>query len=125
MSSAVTVTLTLAALAAAGAGFCALSLAMSRHWEGLYGRGSEPTPRQLRALRTLGSAALLLSLLLCLSLWGSAQGWVAWAGMLTFAALGLALALSYAATALLRVSLGAAGITLAMLLAAALARLMG
>jgi len=113
--------LVLAALASAATGFTGLSLAMSRHWEGQHGRGSEPTPVQLRWLRLLGIAGLLVSLLACLFVWGSAQGWVAWVGMLTAAALSLALTLTYAARAVMRVGYAAAGLTLATLLAAMLA----
>ena len=111
----------LAALASAAGGFTSLSLAMDRHWADLHGRGSAPTPAQLRALRLFGAGGLLLSLLVCLQTWGSAQGWVAWAGMLTVAALGLALTLTYAARAVMLAGYGAAVITCAALLAAMLA----
>jgi hypothetical protein len=121
MTPFIKVMLALAALASAAGGFTGLSLAMSRHWEGLHGRGSAPTAVQLRWLRLLGIAGLLVSLLTCLLVWGSAQGWVAWAGMLTAAALSLALTLTYAARAVLRVGYAAAGLTLATLLAAMLA----
>jgi hypothetical protein len=112
--------LALAALASASGGFTGLSLAMSRHWEGLHGRGSEPAPAQRRRLRLLGIAGLLVSLLACLFAWGGAQGWVAWAGMLTAAAISLALTLTYAARAVPRIGYAAAGLTLTSLLAAML-----
>lgn len=111
--------LLIAALASAGGGFAALSLAISRHWEGVHGRGSAPAPRLLLRLRLLGIGGLLLSLLVCLFIWGDAQGWVGWAGVLTAAALGLSLTLTYAARAVMRVGYGAAGLALISLLAAA------
>lgn len=113
--------LLIAALASAAGGFTALSLAMSRHWEGVHGRGSAPTSRLLPRLRLLGIGGLLLSLCVCLFNWGSAQGWVAWAGVLTAAALGHALTLTYAARAVMRIGYGAAGLTFISLLAAILA----
>ncbi|WP_166454847.1 DUF3325 domain-containing protein [Duganella aquatilis] len=107
-----------AALASAVGGFTALSLAMDRHWEALHGRGNLPTGRTRRTLRRSGAAGLLVSLLVCLDVWGGSQGWVAWAGMLTAAAIGMVLVLTYAARAMVRVGwiaggLGAAAVVLA------------
>ncbi|BEP90391.1 hypothetical protein GmRootV77_54650 [Variovorax sp. V77] len=72
--------------AASLAGFCALSLAMDRHSEDVFGRGH--TPGAWRRWLQLGGTALL-----CLSLWASLEaaggsvGWVLWLGALTAAAL--------------------------------------
>ncbi|ATA57475.1 iron uptake protein [Variovorax boronicumulans] len=72
--------------AASLAGFCALSLAMDRHSEDVFGRGH--TPGAWRQWLQLGGTALL-----CLSLWASLEaaggsvGWVLWLGALTAAAL--------------------------------------
>ena len=85
----------LTALTAAVAGFAALSLAMDRHWEALHGRGSDPGTLR-RWLQGGGSFGLLVSLLACIALKGSAQGWVAWAGMLTASAFVVVLMSTYA-----------------------------
>jgi hypothetical protein len=102
----------IAALSSAAGGFTALSLAMDRHWEALHGRGNLPSDQTRRRLRWSGSGGLLVSLLVCLSVWGLSQGWVAWAGMLTASAIGLVLVLSYAARGMVRVGWVAAGVTI-------------
>lgn len=94
--------LALAALAAATAGFTALSLAMERHWEQLYGRGAALPARARRGLRHAGAVGLLASLAACIALRGAAQGWVAWAGVLTLAGITLVLVLGYAARGVAR-----------------------
>lgn len=104
--------LALVALATAIAGFAALSLAMDRHWGQLHGRGSAPPLRARRRLRHAGTLGLLASLLACIALRGAGQGWVAWAGMLTAAALVLVLTLTYAARGLARLGWGAATVAL-------------
>ena len=76
-------------------GFAALSLAMDRHHEDSYGRGSSPGARR-PWLRGAGTLALLLSLAACLAIKGPAQGWVLWLGVLTAGALGVVGVLSYA-----------------------------
>ncbi|MYN25332.1 DUF3325 domain-containing protein [Duganella levis] len=101
----------IAALSSAAGGFTALSLAMDRHWEALHGRGNLPSDQTRRRLRWSGSGGLLVSLLVCLSVWGASQGWVAWAGMLTAAAVGLVLVLSYATRAMVRVGWAAGGVS--------------
>jgi Na+(H+)/acetate symporter ActP len=101
----------IAALSSAAGGFTALSLAMDRHWEALHGRGNLPSDQTRRRLRWSGSGGLLVSLLVCLSVWGPSQGWVAWAGMLTASAIGLVLVLSYAARVMVRVGWVAGGIS--------------
>ena len=85
-----------AALAAALAGFAGLSLAMDRHWEALYGRGSSPGDKT-RWLQGGGSAGLLLSLAASLALKGATQGWVMWLGSLTAGAVIVVLTLTYQA----------------------------
>jgi len=105
--------LAVAALAAAIAGFAALSLAMDRHWEQLHGRWSEPAIPARQWLRAGGTLGLLVSLGACIGLHGAGQGWVTWAGMLTLAALTLALTLSYAARGVARLGWGMAIVTIA------------
>ncbi|QHJ00200.1 DUF3325 family protein [Xylophilus rhododendri] len=90
-----------AALAASLGGFCALSLAMDRHYEDSFGRGREPG-RWRAWLRGGGSLALLLSLLACWALRGLGQGLVLWCGLLTVSAVVTVLVLSYAPRVLLR-----------------------
>ena len=68
--------LVLGALGAAAGGWIALSLAMERHWQNQHGRGTAPTARQRRRLQGSGAASLLVSCLVCLFVWGAAQGWV-------------------------------------------------
>jgi len=112
MSAPHTTCLALLALAAAVAGFAALSLAMERHWEQLHGRGTALPGRTRRRLRDAGIVGLLASLVACIALRGGSQGWVAWAGMLTAAALTLVLTLSFAARGVVRLGWGAAGVAL-------------
>jgi len=71
--------------AASLAGFCALSLAMDRHSEDVYGRGSTPGPWR-RWLQLGGTVLLCLSLGASLQAAGSSIGWVLWLGALTAAA---------------------------------------
>ncbi|MRW92039.1 DUF3325 family protein [Duganella sp. FT80W] len=123
MTALVTLCAAIAAWSGATGGFAALSLAMDRHWEALHGRGNLPSDRQRNLLRWAGTGSLLLSLLVCLFMWGASQGWVAWAGTLTAAAIGLVLVLSYAAAAIVRVGLAAGGVA-AVSLALTLAGLM-
>lgn len=84
-----------AAWCTAFSGFTALGLAMDRHHEDSYGRGSSPGPRR-PWLRGAGALGLLLSLAACLAIKGPAQGWVLWLGVLTAGALGVVGVLSYA-----------------------------
>ncbi len=89
------VPLTAAALCAAFSGFTALSLAMDRHHEDTFGRGTSAGAKT-PWLRFGGTLALLLSLVACLALRGASQGWVLWCGVLTASALILVVLLSYA-----------------------------
>lgn len=75
-------------------GFTALGLAMDRHHEDSYGRGTSPGRRR-PWLRMAGTLGLLLSLAACLALKGPTQGWVLWLGVLTAGALGVIGVLSY------------------------------
>jgi hypothetical protein len=76
-------------------GFAALSLAIDRHHEDSYGRGSSPGSRR-PWLRGAGTLGLLLSLAACLAIRGPTQGWVLWLGVLTAGALVVIGVLSYA-----------------------------
>ena len=81
--------------AASLAGFCALGLAMDRHSEDVFGRGSTPGPWR-RWLQLGGSVALCLSLVTSLRAAGHSIGWVLWFGALTAAAQTVVGLLSYA-----------------------------
>lgn len=85
----------LAALASALGGFFALGLAMDRHYEDSFGRGSSPG-RKARWLQAGGALGLVLSLVVCSGLRGAAQGAVLWCGVMTASAIVVALMLSYA-----------------------------
>ncbi|MET0334455.1 MAG: DUF3325 domain-containing protein [Rhizobacter sp.] len=113
--------LAVAALCASFSGFSALSLAMDRHWEDSFGRGSEPGTWR-RWLRVAGVAGLVLSLIASLALKGNAQGWVVWLGAMTAAALVVVLVLSYAPKHASRAAIGA---TIATALAGVLALVLG
>lgn len=91
----VQVSLVAAALLAAFSGFTALGLAMDRHWEDAFGRDTS-AGRWRNWLRAGGAAGLWLSLVASLELKDSAQGWVVWFGVMTIAAIGVVLVLSYA-----------------------------
>ncbi len=77
------------------AGFCALSLAMDRHTEDVFGRGSTPGAWR-RWLKLGGTALLCVSLAASLQSGGRAIGWVLWLGALTVAAQVTVGLLSYA-----------------------------
>lgn len=81
--------------AASFAGFCALSLAMDRHSEDVFGRGSSPGAWR-RWLQLGGTALLCLSLGASLRATGPSIGWVLWLGALTAAAVATVGLLSYA-----------------------------
>ncbi|ANY15552.1 DUF3325 domain-containing protein [Bordetella pseudohinzii] len=82
-----------AAFCLAYAGFCALSMAMARHFEAVFGRGLRTGLR--RALRAAGALALGLSLFLCARMDGWSYGIVLWTGMLTLAGLLLIWVMTY------------------------------
>ncbi len=97
--------------AASLAGFCALGLAMDRHSEDVFGRGSTPGPWR-RWLQLGGSVALCLSLAASLRAAGHSIGWVLWLGALTAAAQTVVGLLSYAPRRFHWVALAAAAIAL-------------
>jgi hypothetical protein len=97
MSSTAAFLFAVTALSLSIAGFTFLSLAMDRHWEGVYGRGTAPAANLRRVLRWLGGLALLASLFICLTLRNTAQAWVLWFGLLTLSAWIAMALLSYAA----------------------------
>lgn len=74
--------------------FAALSQAMERH--GAQDHGSLPPARVLWIWRGAGLALLLGALAVCLHHWGTSVAVAAWIGVLTFAALAVALVLTYA-----------------------------
>lgn len=90
-----TLALTLAGFGFACSGFAALSLAMDRHHEDVFGRGKEPTARRRTQLRGAGALALLLSLVVCVALRGATIGPVLWLGVLTAGALVLVAVLTW------------------------------
>ncbi|MET3178167.1 UNVERIFIED_ORG: hypothetical protein ABIC43_001321 [Variovorax guangxiensis] len=105
--------------AASLAGFCALSLAMDRHSEDVFGRGS--TPGAWRRWLQLGGAVLLcLSLGASLQAAGSSIGWVLWLGALTAAALSTVALLSYAPRRFHWIAFAATGVALCSLLLASI-----
>ncbi|UVE17865.1 DUF3325 domain-containing protein [Pseudomonas sp. LS44] len=74
------------------AGMAGLCLGMDRHHQQVWARKA---PRRQRALRLAGWLLLALALWPCLQVWGSAVGPVVWCGLLSAAALSLALLLPY------------------------------
>lgn len=77
------------------AGFAALALAMDRHYADAFGRGESPPPGVRRGMQLAGSLGLVLSLAVLVTDSGWAFGILYWLGMLTLAALMLALLLAY------------------------------
>ncbi|WP_028604026.1 DUF3325 domain-containing protein [Ottowia thiooxydans] len=86
--------MTLIALSLCLAAFTALSLAMERHQEQVFGRTL--TRSATMGWRSLGWALLLLSLIPCLALGSASLAITVWLGVLTFGALSLGLLLTYA-----------------------------
>lgn len=112
--------LALAGLGAALAGFVSLSLAMDRHWEQLHGRGTEPRAALKRWLHVGGIGGLTVSLLACIDLRGASQGWVAWAGILTVAAVTLAMTFTSGTRGVVRLGMGAAAVAVLSLIGTAM-----
>jgi hypothetical protein len=77
------------------AGFASLALAMDRHYADAFGRGESPSPGLRRGMQSLGTLGLVLSLALNVAQAGWAFGSLSWLGVLTLAAIVLALLLSY------------------------------
>jgi len=82
------------AMGLAFAGFAALSLAMDRHGEQVLGRRGLPA-WQRRGLRVAGSALLGGSLTAVVGQHGWGMGLIVWTGLLTAAAMALAMLLCY------------------------------
>ena len=83
-----------AALACSIAGLAWLALAMDTHWQQV--RGAQPLGRGTAlALRLLGTAALLLSLLLCLNADHATMAALVWVMALAAAALTVAFLFSW------------------------------
>lgn len=82
--------------------FMALGMAMNRHWEDAFGRGTDPG-RWRRWMQFAGITTLLLSLASCLLLQGTTIGWVLWFGALTAAALVTVAVLTFAPPLALRI----------------------
>lgn len=101
------------------AGFCALSLAIDRHSEDVFGRGSTPGPWR-RWLQLGGAALLCVSLGASLQASGRTIGWVLWLGSLTAAAAATVGLLSYAPRRFHWIGFAAAAIALFGLMLAAL-----
>ncbi len=79
--------------ALAFAGFTLIAATMDRHQDDLAPRGLAPRPAL--AIRLAGFALLGLAMLPGLRLYGTSIGLAWWCGVLTFAALALALLLTY------------------------------
>ena len=79
-------------------GFFALSQAMERHHAQV--AGGDHAPAVAWCWRGVGVVLLLLALAVCLSGWGASVAVAAWLGVLTLAALAVALLLTYAAHSL-------------------------
>lgn len=93
------VTNLVAALLACICGLAWLALAMEPHWRQV--RGDVPISRRLAfALRVLGAAALLVSLLLCLQVDHASMASLVWVMSLAAAALIVAFTLSWRPRAL-------------------------
>ncbi len=97
------------ALAAALAAFVALGLAMDRHYQDSFGRGTSPAGKR-RWLQAGGTLGLLLSWGVCRGLRGGGQGTVLWCGLLTFSAVLVSLVLSFAPRHAVKVLMGATGV---------------
>ncbi len=105
-----------AAYSSALGGFTALSLAMDRHHEDAFGRGTT-AGRWAPRLQWGGSALLALSLACSLWLQGRTMGWVFWLGALTAAGLSVVGIVGYLPKRARPIGIGAAtvaGLCLAM-----------
>jgi hypothetical protein len=96
--------MTALALALAYVGFLCLSLAMERHHEQVF-RSRRVPPARRRACTAAGWALLAASLLAAVQGPGWGLGVVVWAGLLTAAAVPLAMLLQYAPRAALALAL--------------------
>ncbi|MEX0731006.1 MAG: DUF3325 domain-containing protein [Aquisalimonadaceae bacterium] len=83
----------LLALLFSTAAFALLALSMSKHYRQVF-QGA-PSQRLSATLRVLGGCVLVAGLSLCVLYSGPARGVVLWVGLLTVAALGVSLGLSF------------------------------
>jgi len=83
-------------------GFAALSMAMERHREQVFGR--RLTSASAWPWRTAGCMLLFLSLFACARAWSPSVAITAWLGALSFAAVSVGLLLAYRARWLLPLS---------------------
>lgn len=81
------------ALALSYAGFAFLAMAMKRY--ALDMLGYVLTLGKQRAARVTGTALLVISLVLCVHVWGGSVGSTVWLVLLTLSGLGLGLQLTY------------------------------
>jgi hypothetical protein len=86
------------------AGFTALCLAMERHHEHVFGRRRIPSLRR-RVLQITGWLLLAVSLVPCFAVAGWGVGGVLWCGLLTAAALPLAILLAFRPRAVIPLAL--------------------
>ena len=84
----------LAALVISIAGFAALALSMHKHHRDVF--GTAPTRGRTLTLQGIGWLLLSASVSICIAHSGWSIGLVLWIGLLTFAALTVALLLTYA-----------------------------
>jgi len=105
-----------ASLCATFAALTAIGLSMDRHQEQMLGR--ELGADAARAWRAAGWLALPLAAAPCLAAWGASVGAAAWLGVLTGAAMGVGLLLTYAPRLLPRVAAAAVPAAAALALAA-------
>lgn len=78
------------------AAFAVLALSMARHQDELAGAGKTLAPPTVAALRVGGWSLLALALAPAVMAWGASVGTAGWLGVLTLAAMGVALQLTYA-----------------------------
>jgi hypothetical protein len=74
-------------------GFLCLALAMNRHHQALLGQ--RPSGARKRLFQLLGTGALIASAVLCFTRWHGGIAFSAWLGVLTIAALAVAITLTY------------------------------
>lgn len=82
------------ALAVSFPGFALLSVAMDRHGQDVLGRSLPPPLR--RASRIGGALLLAVALAVCVQTQGASIGTAEWFGVLSLAAMGVGLTLTYA-----------------------------
>jgi len=76
-------------------GLAAKGVSIDRHYADIHGRGKEPAPSLRLQCRLAGWLGIVLSLAACVAARGWHTGPVLWCGLLTLAALALALLFQY------------------------------